>query len=365
MSRKKQSPSASVLDKGLSVLEAIERAAVPASIQDVARVTGIQRLAVYRILATLEQRGYVLRDSNKRYRPATRRRRLQVGYLAPMTGNAFREDLARSLQDAAAQAGVELVLFNNPDRDAEAAAANTERLIEARMDAAIFFQPVESLGHIVADRLFCAHIPFITVERPIQGGIYFGANNYQAGKMAGVVLGQFAKTAWKSRFHRVALLEPEQTSTNVHARIAGVLVGIRSVLGEIDDGRVVHLEAASGQSEASQRAVTQLLKKTDRGKRLLISGFNDLCAVGALRAVREAGRESDVAIVGQNAAREGREEIYRNGSRLIASIAYFPEKYGAKLVQLATDLVAGRHVPPAMYTSHVVLDRRNIGFYYP
>ena len=365
MSRTKVNSGASVLNKGLSVLESVERAPAPATIQEIARLTGIQRLAVYRILATLEQRGYVLRDDSKRYRPATRRRRLQVGYVAPLSGNAFREDLARSLQDAAAQAGVDLLMFDNADRDAHAAGANAERLIDARVDAAIFFQPVEAVGHIVADRLFCAHIPFITVERPIQGGIYFGANNYQAGKMAGVVLGQFAKTSWKSRFHRVVLLEPEQTSTNVHARIAGVLLGIRSVLGEIDEARVVHLEAAAGHVESSQRAVTVLLKKTDRGQRLLISGFNDLCAVGALRAVREAGRENDVAIVGQNAAREGREEIHRNGSRLIASIAYFPEKYGARLVQLAADLVARRQVPPAMYTNHVVLDRRNIGFYYP
>jgi len=347
------------------VLEAVERAPAPVSIQEIARLTGVQRLAVYRILATLEHRGYVLRDDGKRYRAASRRRRLRFGYVAPLSGNAFREDLARSLRDAAEQGGVDLLMLDNADRDVDAATKNAEKLIEARVDAVIFFQPVESLGHVVADRLFCAHIPFITIERPIQGGIYFGANNYQAGKMAGVVLGQFAKADWKARFYRIVLLEPEQTNTNVHARITGVLLGIRSVLGEIEDARIVHLEAAAGQVESSHRAVALLLKKTERGKRLLISGFNDLCAVGALRAVREAGRENDVAIVGQNAAREGREEIHRTGSRLIASIAYFPEKYGMRLVQLATDLVAGRQVPPAIYTSHVVLDRRNIEFYYP
>ena len=100
MSRTKLNASASVLDKGLSVLEAVERAPTPASIQEIARVTGVQRLAVSRILATLEQRGYVLREDSKRYRPATRRHRLKLGYVAPLTGNAFREDLARSLQEA-------------------------------------------------------------------------------------------------------------------------------------------------------------------------------------------------------------------------------------------------------------------------
>src|SRR5689334_17681873 len=114
MSTKKANAPASVLDKGLSVLEAVERAPSATSIQEIARITGIQRLAVYRILATLEQRGYVLRDDSKRYRPATRRRRLRIGYAAPLSGNAFREDLARSLHEAAAQAGVELIALDNP-----------------------------------------------------------------------------------------------------------------------------------------------------------------------------------------------------------------------------------------------------------
>ena len=68
MSRKKESRSTTTLDKGLTVLEAVEKAAQPPTIQELARITGIQRLAVYRLLCTLEQRGYVIRDDDKHYR---------------------------------------------------------------------------------------------------------------------------------------------------------------------------------------------------------------------------------------------------------------------------------------------------------
>ena len=94
-------------------------------------------------------------------------------------------------------------MFDNREDDAATALANTAKVLDAGVDVAIFFQPVESLGHIVADRLFESQIPFITVERPIQGGIYYGANNFQAGKMAGLVLAQFERTVWNSRFDRV------------------------------------------------------------------------------------------------------------------------------------------------------------------
>src|SRR5712671_4547565 len=91
---------------------------------------------------------------------------------------------------------------------------------------------------------------------------------------------------------------------------------------------------------SSETAMAGLLKKIPAGKHLLISGFNDLSAVGALRALRVAGRENEVAIVGQNAAGEGQIEIRRRNSRMIASVAYFPERYGPNLVRLAMDISA-------------------------
>lgn len=357
-------PGLSTLDKGLTVLEAVEKAPHPVTIQELARVTGIQRLAVYRLLSTLEQRGYVVRDDSKHYRPATRRRRVVAGYAAPLTGNWFRVDLAESLRVAAAKAGIEMTMLDNHEDDIDAAMRNSERLVQAGVDAVVFFQPVESIGHMMADRLFSAQIPFITVERPIQGGVYYGANNYQAGKMAGVALGRFAQATWKARFDRVVLLETARTSTNVQARVAGVLVGLREVLGEIEESHVIHLDGRA-HLDSSEQAMAELLKRLRAGTRLLISGFNDMSAVGALRAVRAAGRESEVAIVGQNAAREGQIEIRRRNSRMIASVAYFPEKYGPNLIRLASDMAAGRQVPPAMYTDHIVLDRRNIDRIYP
>ena len=367
-SKKIESPSLSTLDKALTVLETVENAEQPLTIQSIARIAGIQRLAVYRILHTLERRGYVIRGDGKQYRAASRwrtaQRRVSIGYLAPLTGNSFRVAVASSLSAAAVKAGVDLSMFENGEDDAATALANTAKVLDAGVDVAIFFQPVESLGHIVADRLFEAQIPFITVERPIQGGIYYGANNFQAGKMAGVVLAQFARTVWNSRFDRVVLLETAQTNANVQARVTGVLVGLEEALGPIEASQVIHLDGKA-HLESSQSAVKGLLKKMRPGTRLLISGFNDLSAVGAARAVRKARRDGDVAIVGQNAAREGQVEIRRKNSRMIASIAYFPEKYGSNLIRLALDLAAGRHTPPTVYTNHVALDRRNIDRFYP
>ena len=130
--------------------------------------------------------------SSKRYRSTTRRRRILLGYAAPLTGTPFRADLAASIQDAAAESNVDLIVLDNRDDDPDTTLKNAQVMIEARVDVALLFQPYEWIGHAVADRIFHPGIPFITIDVPLHGGIYFGANNYQAGRMAGQVLARFA-----------------------------------------------------------------------------------------------------------------------------------------------------------------------------
>lgn len=355
---------ATTLDRGLTILEVVEKASHPVTIQEISLISGIQRLAAYRLLSTLEARGYVQRLPDKRYRGTRRRRRVLLGYAAPLSGNTFREDVASSLRVAAAASGVDLVQHDNRADDAQQVMRNARALVDERVDLAIFFQPAESLGHMMADHLANAGVPFITVERPIQGGVYFGANNYLAGKLAGQALGRYAIGQWRGSFDHVVLLEGNHTSTNVHARSAGVLVGLREVLGDLDERCVIHLHG-NPSVETTQRAMAELLRGLPAADRLLVSGFNDLSATGAANAVRAEGRECCVAIVGQNAMGEGRAQILQAGSPFIASVAYFPERYGQKLVEIATRLLDGETVPPAVYTDHLVIDRANIATVYP
>ncbi len=351
------------LDKA-STSRMLEKGARALGIGDVAAATGIQRTAVFRLLCTLERRGYVQRQENKKYRSTWRRRPVLLGYCGPLTGNPFREDLAASLRAAASQSKIDLLTIDNDENDAEQSLKNAQVLIDAKIDLAMTFQPVEWIGHTMADRFLSAGIPFITIDVPLHGGVYFGANNYQAGKLAGQTLAEFALRHWKGRFDAVVLVESSLVSTNVPARLAGILVGLGEKLGQVDGSRVVHLDGRA-HLDASREVVSSfLMQRPRRRERFLIGCFNDQTAIGVLQAGRAAGREEDVAIVGQNATGETWEEIRNPESRLIASIAYFPERYGPKLVRLAQSILNREPVPPAAYTDHLVLDSGNIDRFY-
>jgi ribose transport system substrate-binding protein len=351
------------LEKALTVLELLEKGPKPLSIQEISLAAAIQRAAVYRMLCTFQRRGYVERLENKKYRSTSRRRRIQIGYCAPLAGSPFRVDVAASLRDAAARSSVDLLVVDNNEEDPEASLRNAQLLVDVHVDLAIMFQPVEWIGHTMADRLLRAAIPFIAVEIPLHGGVYFGANNYRAGRLAGQTLGRFADKHWKGRYDRVVLVESSLASTTVPPRLAGVLVGLGETLGMVDETRVTHLDGRS-HLDASREAMSEFLARSNKGEKLLIACFNDPAAIGTLRAVRAAGREKDVAIVGQNATQESREEIRNPRSRFIASIAYFPERYGDKLIRLATSMLNREPVPPAVYIEHLVIDSHNVEKFY-
>jgi ribose transport system substrate-binding protein len=69
--------------------------------------------------------------------------------------------------------------------------------------------------------------------------------------------------------------------------------------------------------------------------------------------------------MGQNASPEGRIELREPGTRLIGSVAYFPEKYGSDLVSVALDILHRRPVPPAVFVKHQLVTPDNVDRVYP
>ena len=98
--------------------------------------------------------------------------------------------------------------------------------------------------------------------------------------------------------------------------------------------------------------------RTSKAKRMIVGAINDPSALGALHAFEEAGRTSACAIMGQNASPEGRAELREAGTRLIGSVAYFPEKYGSEIIAVALGYVctAGRCRRPS--SSSISCSRR-------
>jgi ribose transport system substrate-binding protein len=319
----------------------------------------------FRLLYTLERCGMVEKVGENLYRSCLRpfkQKLYRLGYAAQGTDYQFSKEVSAGLQRAAQAEGIELICVDNR-YNAKIAQRNADVLVREKVDLVIEFQTDEHVAPIVAAKYREANIPLIAIEVPHPGATYFGANNYEAGLIGGRYLGRWAKQHWQGQVDEIILMALARAGGLPKMRLTGMLVGLKEIIPALENTRVTFLDG-DGIFSQSLDVVRRHLR-ANRSRRLLVGAINDPSAIGALRAFQEAGRAEACAIMGQNASPEGRAELRRQGTRLVGSVAYFPEKYGAAIVGVALDILHHRPVPPAVFAKHELVTPENVNHVYP
>jgi ribose transport system substrate-binding protein len=294
-------------------------------------------------------------DGISEYTPcAQETRHFRIGFANLGETMPFSIDVRRGLERAVQAAGnIDLILADNK-LDKDVALAVAERFASQDLDLVIEYQIDEQIGNQIMDTFRQAGIPVIAVDIPIVGATYFGVDNYRAGHMAGLALGNWIIKNWGGSIDRLIILEEPRAGSLVAARIQGQLDKLQSVIGEIPADKRLIINSGNT-CEISEAEMIAALKKMPGAHKIAIVCFNDDAALGALLAARKLHREQDVVIVGQGADRRVREEMGNLGCRIIGSTAYEPELYGEKLIPLALKILRGEPVPPAVYIDHVFI----------
>lgn len=334
-------------------------------LRDVMDRTGFGKGMCFRLLYTLRHCGFLEKVENNRYRLTSdirRRKKHRIGYAAQGQDSSFAHEVHQGLIRAAERERVELIVVDNRYQP-KVALKNAELLIRDGVDLVIEFQTDDAVAPAIAAKYREAGLPMIAIDIPHPGATYFGANNYDAGILAGRHLARWARQAWNAKVDEILLLEIARAGSLPAARVRGVLAGIREVVHEAAGWPVVSLDA-DGQFKTALERVRKYLRES-KAAHVLVGAANDPSALGAARAFQEAGRAGGCAIVGQNAEPDARAELRQERSPLIASVGYFPEKYGDGLIRLALEILGRRPVPPAVFVKHQVITRDNVDHFYP
>ncbi|MGD0890664.1 MAG: substrate-binding domain-containing protein [Terracidiphilus sp.] len=339
-----------ILSKALDVIELLEESHGPVSLEDVYQRTHISKTSVYRILKTLTHRGYVAQSQNGLYRLVSRPRRLRFGLAVQSADLPFSVAVSQSVTAAAAAAGVELIVLDNKF-DPDVAIQNAEELVAKRVDLVLEFQVEEAAGPRVAHIFKKAEIPLVAIDVPHPNATYFGVDNFECGYEAGGLLAQFALRKWKGKVDAVLGVGFAEAGSFVQGRISGAFDGIRERLTGNPDLRFIRLEGR-GTRKPSQSAVADFLRSSTKGEHILVAAATDSSALGVLDAARQAGREADFAIVGQDCIPEVIAEMRKAKSAIIGSISHEVETYGPRLIQLGISILRGYTIPPYNYVRH-------------
>ena len=256
-------------------------------------------------------------------------------------------------QAAAARKNIDLLIRDN-DLNRRRALENVDWFIAHGVDLVIEYQIDAEAGNIIMDRFRQAEIPVIAVDIPLPGAIFFGADNYRAGYLAGEGLGRWIQAHWGGSFDLLLGLMDARAGSTPAARLQGGRDGLEAVLGTIPNDRVIALPCPTLMHEA-EAMMREQLASLPGTVRIAMLAPNDDVALGALAAFEAAGRLDKIVAVGQNADRLGRAALQRTGFPFAGSTSYAPESYGARLIDLALKLLRGEPVPPAVYIEHTFI----------
>jgi ribose transport system substrate-binding protein len=361
----KRTYAVEAVSRACKILQAFRHESETLRLRDLVARCNLNKTTVFRMLRTMEDAGLIEPFGSDRYRSAVRlvsRQKFRLGFANSAHNAFFTQDVAQSLRQSAAAEGFDLVEFNNKC-SAKIAIQNAEMMIKSRVDLAIEYQYHQEVAETISGMFQGAGIPLVAVTVPHPGAVFYGPNGYEVGRAAGKALGLWAKEHWNSVVDHALFLEVFMAGPVLHSRVAGVAVGLHEVLEGFTDAQIIHFDGR-GEFSHSLEVVRQYLRHS-RARHVLISSPFDGCALGALRAFEEAGRSSDCIAVGQGGTLDARKELRRPDTRMIGTVALFPETYGPGLIRAAIGILKYHEPPSAILVKHSLLTPQNVDQYYP
>jgi DNA-binding LacI/PurR family transcriptional regulator len=313
------------------------------NITDVAREAGVSIATVSRVVnnndypVRPETRERVL-DAVRRlgFRPndlargLLQKRTRTVGLIVPDLANPYYPEIARGVEDAAS-AELYAVVFCNTDRRADKSEHYVDTLLQKRVDGIIIAGGGTDFTH--ASTAFAEFgAPVVFIGRHRAGGHSVQIDNVAAARGATAHLAALG--------HReIAFVTGPLTLTSVQDRLAGYRAGLEAA-GLGWDDRLVR-EGDFGERsgyEAARAALAAHPRPT------AIFAANDLMAIGAMAAARDAGLAvpEDVSIVGFDGIELG--SFVRPALTTVAIPTY---EMGAAAMRMLLELVGRKQRPEA------------------
>jgi LacI family transcriptional regulator len=272
---------------------------MPPKIADVARRAAVSTATVSRVLAG---RGRARPETRERvftaarelgYRPSGVARSLRqratqtLGLIVTDIENPFFPQLARAVEDAARDQGYAILLCNAAD-DPERESGYLDLLVDRWVDGVVI--AASSLGARHREWLADAPLPIVLINST---DAEIDLPSIASDNRAGGALATGHLTALGHR--RFGLIAAPARNVDAPDRLAGALDGLRAA--GIDEADVLIATNDAGVA-GGERAAAEILRRDPTVTALV--AYNDLMAIGAMRAVRAAGLAipADVSVVG-------------------------------------------------------------------
>jgi len=275
---------------------------------------------------------------------ATTDSRPRVALVLKTLNNPFFIDMQRGAEEAAKRLNVDLVVqAAERETDVEKQMQIIENLIQARVSA-LAITPSGSREVVPAvGKANEANIPVVIVDTRLDGkaatdaGVrtasFVGSDNYRGGQ----IVGEFLVKASGGRAN-VAILEGIPGHDTGDQRVRGFRDAVKAAPGV----QIVASQTANWERDQGFTVFQNILQANPTVD--TVFACNDMMALGAIEAIRAAGRTGKIRVLGFDAVQDARKAI--EAGTMAATVAQFPDEMGRVAVESAVKALKGEQVPP-------------------
>ncbi|MCF6093785.1 ribose ABC transporter substrate-binding protein RbsB [Microaerobacter geothermalis] len=256
-----------------------------------------------------------------------------IGLSISTLNNPFFVDLKDGAQKAADELGYKLVVVDAQD-DPSKQVADVEDLVQQKVDL-ILINPTDSAAVVTAvEAANQANIPVITVDRGSDGGevvTHIASDNVAGGVLAGEFINDKLNGQGK-------IVELEGIPGTSAARDRGK--GFNEVVGKNSGLEVVAKQPADFDRAKGLSVMENILQAQPEID--AVFAHNDEMALGALEAIKAAGRQDQIIVVGFDATADAVKAVEEG--TLAATVAQQPKLIGELAVKNGQKVLNGEKV---------------------
>jgi ribose transport system substrate-binding protein len=279
------------------------------------------------------------------------------------------------VQAAADTEGIELKRYNN-NFDAETTLNNARLMVQDDPDLVLEYNGVEGIGESLREIFEDAEIPFIAINVPIPGGIWFNLVNKEIGEDTAEVVVPIAEAeGWTAADTTVIIVQGSTAGVEVNDCVRYFYITVADLMGmpnvapeDITAETTVITENGiqvdgMGTLETSYTGVKNVLQTLPPERHILLYTINDDSTIGAWRAITEAQREANTIVAGLGGSIAALKEL-RENPRWVAEGSVFATHWGQYLIAMGVAVMTDIETPPLTKSPQLVLTKETVDKYY-
>ncbi|HTL46280.1 MAG TPA: substrate-binding domain-containing protein [Vicinamibacterales bacterium] len=282
----------------------------------------------------------------------------RIAMVLKTLNNPFFIDMQRGAEDAAKRLNVDLtVQAAERETDVEKQMQIIENLVETGVNA-LAIAPSGSKEVVTAvAKANAANIPVVIVDDKVdaqaakEAGVhweaYVGSDNVEGGRIAGRYLAQLTNGS-----ANVALLEGIPGHQTGDARLKGFKEAIQSSPGI----KIVASQTANWERDQGFNVFQNMLQAHPDID--AVFACNDMMALGAVEAIRAAGKTGKIRVIGFDAIDDARKAIA--AGTMDGSVAQFPSEMGRIAIENAVKLIQHQPVQAETATKLEMITKANV-----